>query len=74
MQLEIDIEKVFTNDDQLENTAPQNPQMEIIGIETFDDEESFASQSFVFDIKSKNLIIEKRDVKNKKEKFCLEIN
>jgi hypothetical protein len=74
MELEIDIEKVFPNDDQLENTAPQNPQMEIIGTETFDEEESFAFQSVVFYSESKNLIIEKRDVKNKKGKSRSEIN
>jgi hypothetical protein len=38
MELEIDIEKVFHNDEKLENTAPQNPQLEIIGTETFDEE------------------------------------
>jgi hypothetical protein len=69
MELEIDIEKVFPNDDQLENMAHQNPQMEIIGTETFDEEESFAFQSVVFYSESKNLIIEKRDVKNKKGKY-----
>jgi hypothetical protein len=31
MELEIDIEKVFPNYDQLENTTPHNPQIEIIG-------------------------------------------
>jgi hypothetical protein len=65
---------VFPNDDQLEKTISQNPQMEIIGTETFDAEESFSLQSVVFDSESKNLIIEKRDVKNKKWKYHLEIN
>jgi hypothetical protein len=74
MELEIDIEKVFPNVDHLENTAHQNPQMEIIEIETFDEEESFVFQSVVFYNESKNLIIEKRDVKNKKGKSRSEIN
>ena len=41
MELEIDIEKVFPNANQLENTSHQNPQMELIERETFDEEESF---------------------------------
>jgi hypothetical protein len=74
MELEIYIEKVFPNDDHLERNAPQNPQMEIIGTETFDEEESFAFQSAFFYNESKNLIIEKRDVKNKKGKYRSKIN
>jgi hypothetical protein len=74
MELEIDIDKMFPNDDQLESTAPHNPEMEIIGTDTLDEEESFAFQSVVFDSKSKKLVIEKRDVKNKKEKSHSEMN
>jgi hypothetical protein len=74
MELKIDIEKVFPNVDQLENIAHQNPHMEIIESETFKEEESFVFQSIVFDNESKNLITEKRDVKNKKGKSCSEIN
>ena len=74
MELEIDIEKVFPNNDQLEKTSSQNPQIEIIGTETFDEEYSFAFQNAIFDSESKNLIIEKRDVKNKKGKSRSEIN
>jgi hypothetical protein len=74
IELEIEIEKVFRNVDQLENTAHQNPQMEIIETETFDEEESFVFQSVVFYSESKNLIIEKRDVKNKKGKSHSDIN
>jgi hypothetical protein len=48
--------------------------MEIIESETFDEEESFVFQSVVFYSESKNLIIEKRDVKNKKGKSRSEIN
>jgi hypothetical protein len=59
---------VFPNIDQPKNTTHQNPLMEIIENETFNEEESFVFQSVVFDSESKNLIIEKRDVKNKKGK------
>jgi hypothetical protein len=48
--------------------------MEKIEKETFDEEESFVFQSVVFYSKSKNLIIEKRDIKIKNVKFCLDIN
>jgi hypothetical protein len=74
MELKIDIEKVFPNVYHLENTTHQNTQMEIIESETFDEEESFLFQSTVFDSESKNLIIEKRGVKNKKGKSHSEIN
>jgi hypothetical protein len=74
MELEIDIDKVFPDDNQLESTAPHNPGMEIIGIDTLDEEESFAFQSIVFYSESKKLIIEKKDVKNKKGKSHSEIN
>jgi hypothetical protein len=59
---------MFPDDDQLESIAPKNPGMEIIGIDTLDKEESFSFQSAVFNNESKKLIIEKRDVKNKKGK------
>jgi hypothetical protein len=74
MELEIDIDKMFPDNDHLESTAPHNPRMEIIGIDTLDEEDSFAFQSDVFDSESKNLIIEKRDVKNKKGTSRSEIN
>jgi hypothetical protein len=74
MKLEIGIEKMFPSVDQLENMAQQNPHMEIIETDIFDEEESFAFQSIVFYSESKNLIIEKRDVKNKKGKSHSDIN
>jgi hypothetical protein len=58
----------------LDNTAPHNPKMEIIGTDTLDEEESFAFQSTVFDNESKKLVIEKRDVKNKKGKSHSNMN
>jgi hypothetical protein len=66
MELEIDFEKVFPKDDQLERTAPQNPQMEIIWTKTFDEEESFTFQRSFFYNKSKKLIIEKKYLKKRR--------
>jgi hypothetical protein len=43
--------------------------MEIVETEIFDEDESFLFQSVVFYSESKNLIIEKRDVRNKKGKY-----
>jgi hypothetical protein len=40
----------------------------------FDEDESFVFQSVVFDSESKKLIIEKRDVKNKKGKSRSEVD
>jgi len=48
--------------------------MEIVETEIFDDDESFIFQSIVFYNESKKLIIEKRDVRNKKGKSRSEIN
>jgi hypothetical protein len=47
--------------------------MEIIENETFNEEESFVFQSVSFYSESKNLNIEKRDVKNKKGKSTSDI-
>jgi hypothetical protein len=74
MELEADIEKMFPNIDQPGGTTHQNPSLEIIENETFDEEESFVFQSIVFDNESKKLIIEKSDVKNKKGKSRSEVN
>jgi hypothetical protein len=54
MELEIDIDKVFLDDNQLENIAPHNPGMEIIGIATLDEEYSFAFQSIFLTTNPKN--------------------
>jgi hypothetical protein len=72
MELEIDIEKLFLDDDHLDNTAPHN--LGILGIDTLDEEESFAFQSVVFYSESKKLIIENRYVKNKKRTSHSEFN
>jgi hypothetical protein len=47
--------------------------MEIAETDIFDEDESFVFQSTVFENQSKNLIIEKRDVTNKKDKSRIEI-
>ena len=59
MELEIDIDKMFPDDDQLESTAPHNLGMEIIDINTLDEEESFSFQSDVFDNESTKMVIER---------------
>jgi hypothetical protein len=74
MELEFDIEKVFPNADETKEIVHQNPLMEIIESETFDEEESFVFQSIVFYSESKNLIIEKIDVNNKNGKSRSEVN
>jgi hypothetical protein len=48
--------------------------MDISKTKNFDDDESFVFQSVVFDNHSKKLIIEKKDVKNKKGKSRLEVD
>jgi hypothetical protein len=48
--------------------------VEIAEIENFDEDESFVFQSIVFDSQSKSMVIEKRDVTNRKGKSCIEIN
>ena len=48
--------------------------MEIAETDIFDEDESFVFQSTVFENQSKNLIIEKRDVTNKKGKYRTKIN
>jgi hypothetical protein len=74
MELKTDIEKMFPKNDDLGDTTHQNPLMEIIESETFDEEDSFVFQRAFFYNGSKNLIIEKIDVKNKKGKSHSEVN
>jgi hypothetical protein len=64
---------MFPNIDKLENMTHHNSSLEIIENETFNEEELFSFQSVVFDTKSKKLIIEKGDVKNKKGKSNSEV-
>jgi hypothetical protein len=48
--------------------------MDISDTENFDEDESFVFHSVVFGIQSKKLITEKNDVKNKKGKYCSEVD
>jgi len=48
--------------------------VEIAETEIFYEDESFEFHNVSFDNKSKNSIIEKRDIRNKKGKYRLEIN
>jgi hypothetical protein len=52
--------------EQPKNMALQNSLLEVVGNETFSEEESFTFQSVVFDKESKKLIVERSDQKNKK--------
>jgi hypothetical protein len=74
MELETDLDNVFRNVDQPEDAIHHSPPMEIDETKIFDEDESFVFQSVVFYSESKNLIIEKRDVRNKKGKSHSEIN
>jgi hypothetical protein len=67
MKLEIEIEhmhKVGPSTDAMHHSFA----MEITEIDIFYEDESFVFQSVVFDNQSKNIVIEKRDVTNKKGK------
>jgi hypothetical protein len=48
--------------------------MDIVDTEIFEEDESFVFQSVVFESESKKIIIEKRDVKNKKGKYRSEVD
>jgi hypothetical protein len=74
MELETDLDNVFCNIDQPTDAIHHSSIMEIAETDIFDEDESFVFQSVVFDNQSKNLIIEKRDVRNKKGKSRSEIN
>jgi hypothetical protein len=74
MELEADIEKIFPAIEQPENMAQKDSLLEVIGNETFSEEESFTFQSVVFDKESKKLIVERSDQKNKKGKARSEVD
>jgi hypothetical protein len=74
MELEVDIEKIFPAIEQPENMAQQNYLLEVVGNETFSEEESFTFQSVVFYKESKKLIVERTHQKNKKGKYCSEVD
>jgi hypothetical protein len=68
MELEIDLDNVLCNVDQPEDAIHHSPHMEIVENKIFDYDECFIFQSVVFYNESKNLIIEKRYIINKKGK------
>jgi hypothetical protein len=70
MQLETSVDVVFRKVDPPANAIYHSSTMEIAQTDIFYEDESFIFQSVVFDNQSKNLITEKRDVTNKKEKSC----
>jgi hypothetical protein len=74
MELETDLDRLFCNVDHPGDTIHHSPPMEITETKIFDEDESFVFQSVVFYNESKNLIIEKRDVRNKKGKSRSYIN
>jgi hypothetical protein len=74
MQLETFVDALLQKFDTHADTMHHSSTMEIVETDIFDEDESFVFQSVVFDIQSKNLIIEKRDVTNKKGKSRTEIN
>jgi hypothetical protein len=74
MELETNLENVFLNVNQPGDMIHHNPLMKIVETEIFYEDESFVFQSVVFYSESKNLIIEKRDLRNNKVKSCSYIN
>ena len=74
MDLDVDIDSILCNLDQLRDTIHNGYPMDIVDTKMFDEDESFIFQSVVFESESKKLIIEKRDVKNKKRKHRSELD
>jgi hypothetical protein len=68
MELDTYLDSIFHNLDQPGDAIQHSLPMDIVDTNFFYEDESFVFQSVFFYIKSKNLIIEKRDVKNKKVK------
>jgi len=74
MDLDTYMYSIFCNLDQPRDAIHHSYPMDIVDAEIFDEDESFVFQSVVFESESKKIIIEKRDVKNKKEKYCSEVD
>jgi hypothetical protein len=74
MELETDMDNVSCNVDNPKDAIHHSPPMEIAETKFFYEDESFVFQSIVFYSEYKHLIIEKRDVRNKKGKSHSEIN
>jgi hypothetical protein len=74
MELDTDLDSIFCNLDQSGDAIHHSYPMDIVDTEIFYEDESFVFQSVVFESESKKLIIEKRDVKNKKRKYRSEVD
>jgi hypothetical protein len=74
MELETDMNSIFCNLEHLGDAIQHSCPMDVADIKNFDEDESFVFQSIVFYSESKKLIIEKRDVKNKKGKYSIEVD
>jgi hypothetical protein len=74
MDLDADMDSIFCNLDHPGDTIHHSYPMDIVDAEFFYEDESFVFQSVVFESESKKLIIEKRDVKNKKRKHRSELD
>jgi hypothetical protein len=74
MDLDAELESIFCNLDQPGDTIQHACSMDMVDTLLFDEDKSFVFQSAVFESKSKKLIIEKRDVKNKKRKHSSELD
>jgi hypothetical protein len=74
MELDTDLDSMMRFLDHPREAIHHSHPMDISVTENFDEDESFVIQSVVFDNQSKKLIIEKKDVKNKKGKSRSEIH
>ena len=74
MQLETVVDDVFRKVDLPTDAMHHSLTMEIVETDIFYEDESFVFQSVVFDSQSKNMVIEKRDVTNRKGKSRTEID
>jgi hypothetical protein len=68
MQLETSVDDLLHKVDPSVDAMHHSSTMEITETDIFYEDESFVFQSVVFDNQSTNLIIEKKDVTNKKGK------
>jgi hypothetical protein len=74
LELETDLDSILCNLDHPRDAIQHSLPMDIADTEIFDEDESFIFQSIVFYSESKNIIIEKRDVKKRKGKSRSELN
>jgi hypothetical protein len=74
MELDTDLDSIFCNLDQPRDVIQHIYPMDIFDTKIFCEDESFVFQSDVFERESKKMIIEKRDVKNKKGKYHSEVD